>query len=943
MPAPQPSEDLLYSGEMRARAEQLLAAILRVLLVVLPLLIAAALFAVATTQREVAMLSGSFAFVLLLHVLLRRGYFVFCAHALVFGFIAISLTGLATYGSIRATGSVALVAAITFGGIFLGRRTLVLAALVSILGLGCLVYAQRSGWLPQPDYRVTAGHWLIYSTIILSVALALNYMRSLLFELVRRQQAELAQRQKAEAGRDDSEERFSKAFHATREAIAISHLPDGRITSVNQRFEELYGAPAAEIVGRNTQELKIWGPETRQQLLEQLRASGTIRDAEVRFQTRSGEVRLCEYSAEALELGGERHAIAFLRDVTMQRRVENERRQAHELFSAAFDNSPDGILITRLHDAKVLRVNDAWLAINGYARKDVIGRSMAELGVWTAEERAGYVERLRQDGRISNYLARLRRRDGSIRETLLSAMRIEMDGEDCIMSLGRDITEQRRAEEAKRQALERFQKVFDHSPDSIAISRLRDGEIVAVNDAWVRLNGIPREQAVGRTAAGVGQWMPGEREAVMAQMRSEGRVANRLTSFRRPDGSPRQSLISVALIEVDGEPCTLFIGRDVTEKQHIEEELRANRRLLENVIDAIPMSIFVKDLDSNYLMLNKQMADYFGVTKEELLRRHTSQLPAPSAARTKSLADDAWVFTNQRTLDQPDQLLERPDGSHMHYHSTKIPLFDEAGKLMGLLGINRDIAEEKRAQAKVRELNISLERRVRERTAELEAANRDLDSFGYSVSHDLRSPLGALNGFAHLLRTREADRLSPDGVHLLRQLETNATRMTNLVEGLLEFSRLGRKPVTRVPIQMAVLVGDVIDELRAENPDRRLEFRVGAIADAFGDPVLLRQVWLNLIGNAIKYSRGRDPALIEIGSDPAAGEYFVRDNGAGFDMKYAERLFGVFERLHSESEFEGTGIGLAIVQRIVNRHGGVVRGEGRPEHGATFHFTLPAR
>ncbi len=180
-------------------------------------------------------------------------------------------------------------------------------------------------------------------------------------------------------------------------------------------------------------------------------------------------------------------------------------------------------------------------------------------------------------------------------------------------------------------------------------------------------------------------------------------------------------------------------------------------------------------------------------------------------------------------------------------------------------------------------------------------------------------------------------------MHLLRQLETNATRMTNLVEGLLEFSRLGRKPVTRVAVQMAVLVGDVVDELADAHRDRRLEIRVGALTDAYGDPMLLRQVWLNLVGNAIKYSRGRDPALIEIGSDTATGEYFVRDNGAGFDMQYAERLFGVFERLHSESEFEGTGIGLAIVQRVVNRHGGMVRGEGRLDQGATFRFTLPAR
>ncbi len=1470
MPTPPPSEDFLYSGEMRAQAAMLLAAILRVLLVLLPVLIVAALLVEQTTPREITMLCISLAFVVGLQVLLRRGYFVFSAHALVFGFIAISIAGMATYGSIRAPGSVALVAAIAFGGIFLGRRTLVLASLLSILALGCLVYAQRAGWLPQPNYGVTAGHWLIYSTIILALALALNYMRSLLVDLVRRLHSELAQRQKAEAGhhqseakyeavfdsapdpiviarerdavqldvndawvrltgiareqavgrsaielglwvepaqraiivkgieaggavnnhpvrlrmadgmvidvllsgvrvtlddepcvvwswrevtqlkrieeernqalekfttlfdtnpvgiiltrprdhrvleindaalallgvtreealaestletirwtndavrdearrrviagervvdqpgqlrirdgtlrdtltsaaliridgeplvlitiRDvsaqlaqqralaDSEERFSKAFQATREAIAISRLPGGHLVSVNRRFEELYGAPAAEIVGRTASELGVWGADTRELLLGRLKAEGKVRDIELQIRTRSGDVRTCSYSAELLDLGGEQHAIAFVRDITEQRRIEGERRQAHELFAAAFTSSPDGILISRIRDGTVVAVNDAWVAVNGFAREAVVGHSLAELGIWTAEERAAYVERLKQDGRISNFLATLRRADGSLRQTLLSAIRIEMDGEPCVMSLGRDITEQRRAEVAKRQALERFQKVFDHSPDSISISRLRDSEVLAVNDAWVRLNGIAREQIIGRKGTGAGQWMPGDREAVMAQVKAEGRVVNRLTTFKRPDGSLRQSLISVTLIDVDGERCTLFIGRDVTEQQFAEEELRSSRRLLESVIDAIPMSIFAKDVNSNYILLNKRMAEFFGKPKEEMLRRHTLQLPVSDPTRSKSLKDDEWVFKHQRTLDQPDVLLERPDGAHIPYHSTKIPLFDPAGKLMGLLGINRDIAEEKLAQealrnsehryrslfqaamdcilvispagavvdinsfgcrslgyireellggsfarileetklarllprpplahaerrslraeqevrakdgslraveftagplpdgnilvvardvserrrnetlldsiakgvsaqtgaeffrslvmtlcrelpadmvfigqitgsgetvrtiaccsdgalaenfdypllgtpcvlamerrgtvihpegvaeqfpddaglakrgmtgyvgtslfdasgnaigilvaltrqpierkdfvvslleifaaraaaeierasadAQVRELNISLERRVRERTVELETANRDLDSFGYSVSHDLRSPLGALNGFAHLLRAREAERLSTEGEHLLRQIETNATRMTNLVEGLLEFSRLGRKQVTRVAVPMASLVREVVEELGAAMDGRRVDFHIGTVAGAYGDPILLRQVWRNLIGNAVKYSRGRDPAIIEIGSDLATGEYFVRDNGAGFDMNYAERLFGVFERLHSESEFEGTGIGLAIVQRVVNRHGGAVRGEGLPERGAVFRFTLPAR
>jgi len=406
------TEDLLYSGEMRARAELLLAAILRVLLVLLPVLIAAALFVEQTTRREIALLSIALVFVLGLHVLLRRGHFIFCSHALVFGFIAIAITGLATYGSIRAAGSVALVAAITFGGIFLGRRTLFLAALLCVFALGCLVYAQRAGWLPQPDYRVTVGHWLVYSTIIVAVALALNYMRSLLFDLVRRLQRELAQRQKAEAAQERSEERFAKAFQATPEAIAISDLPDGRLVSVNPRLEALFGAPAAEIVGRTAMELDAWadGTATRDRIIEAMQKEGRVRNMELGVRTRGGDVRTCEYSAEILELGGAPHVIAFLRDVTEQRRAEASERQALERFSAAFTNSPDGILISRMRDAAVVAVNDAWVAINGFAREEVVGHALSDLGIWTAEERTAYVGILQREGRVTNFLATLRRK-----------------------------------------------------------------------------------------------------------------------------------------------------------------------------------------------------------------------------------------------------------------------------------------------------------------------------------------------------------------------------------------------------------------------------------------------------------------------------------------------------------------------------------------------------
>src|SRR6185436_10236687 len=202
--------------------------------------------------------------------------------------------------------------------------------------------------------------------------------------------------------------------------------------------------------------------------------------------------------------------------------------------------------------------------------------------------------------------------------------------------------------------------------------------------------------------------------------------------------------------------------------------------------------------------------------------------------------------------------------------------------------------------------------------------------------------IGAINGFAYLLRNNESARLSEDGARLLGLIERNAERTVGLVDGLLAFSQLGRKSVLGAPVQMAALLAEAIEELRLEQRWREVDLTIGPMPDCRGDPLLLRQVWKNLISNALKFSRQRNPAVVAIGYDQAASAYFVRDNGAGFDMRHAQKLFSVFERLHGENEFEGTGIGLAIVQRIVQRHGGSIDAEGEPGNGATFRFSLPA-
>jgi signal transduction histidine kinase len=238
----------------------------------------------------------------------------------------------------------------------------------------------------------------------------------------------------------------------------------------------------------------------------------------------------------------------------------------------------------------------------------------------------------------------------------------------------------------------------------------------------------------------------------------------------------------------------------------------------------------------------------------------------------------------------------------------------------------------------------TLEQRVIERTAQLKAANEELEAFCYSVSHDLRAPLRAIDGFARTLVEEYTPRLDGEGKRIVDIVCAEARRMGRLIDDLLAFSRLGRQRVQPSPIDMAALARNVFDECAAQAPGRKVQFRLGPLSPVSGDAAMLRQALANLLSNAIKFTRPKDVAEIEFGGRTEGREnlYYVRDNGVGFDMRYSGKLFGVFQRLHAEDEFEGTGVGLALVQRVIHRHGGRVWAEGRINQGATFHFALPS-
>jgi light-regulated signal transduction histidine kinase (bacteriophytochrome) len=270
-----------------------------------------------------------------------------------------------------------------------------------------------------------------------------------------------------------------------------------------------------------------------------------------------------------------------------------------------------------------------------------------------------------------------------------------------------------------------------------------------------------------------------------------------------------------------------------------------------------------------------------------------------------------------------------------------MPLRNSSGEIIGIFGISHDITERKQAEQSIRQLNADLESQA----AQLQAANKELESFSYSVSHDLRAPLRAIDGYTRILVEDYEAKFDEEGKRICSTISAEARRMGQLIDDLLAFSRLSRKEMYSSKIDMRTLAVTVLNDLIKEAERERIDFQIGRLPSVKGDASLMRQVWTNLLANAIKFTSKKERAVIEVGSKTGKDEivYYVRDSGAGFDMEYANKLFGVFQRLHGESEFEGTGVGLAIVQRVISRHGGRVWAEGEVEKGATFYFALPRK
>ncbi len=727
---------------------------------------------------------------------------------------------------------------------------------------------------------------------------------------------EITERKKQESARLKAEKQLLRVFDASPDYIVIVRAGDGKFIAANPAFERITGYREAEIIGRTVDDLKIWAtPGERPRFLAELQQTGTVRDRPVLLRTRSGNTVSGRMSASLVEHEGEQLVISLMHDVTEVKQLERRADSSERKYAALFASNPEAVIITRVRDAVILEVNAAWERYSGYRRDQVLGRSAIELRSWVRpDDRAAAVAQLESKGGVSNVETRFLRADGAEIDALLSAARIEIEGETCAIWTWRDVSEQRKQQLALRESEARFRALTALSADWYW-EQDEHFRFVWQPGADSRLEGYRPPRYIGLTrweahpdSLGAEQWA-----AHRAQLEAHQSFRDLEFSRLSADGVMRWVSVSGYPIFDDKGAFRGYrgVGHDISERKR-------NEVLLMNIARGVSAELGEAFFRSLVGHLARELGADFAFIGEVVP-------PANDRVRTLACVMDGAIgenfeyrlegspcinaITKRGTVVYPQgvaELFPRDGGLKKRgiqaYVGTSLHAAD--GSALGVLVVMhrkpvergafwasmieifgaRAAAEieRSRAEALVRQTNASLEQIVRERTAQLEDANRELESYNYSISHDLRQPLNAIAGFSELLRDSGAGALDRAADDYLREIENNSVRMEQMIDALLALSQAGRGALNESEVDANALVESVLRDLAAARP-LAAEFVVGELPRARGDPVLLRQVWANLIGNALKYSGSAASPRVEIGgsSRPGMVEYTVQRRRPG--------------------------------------------------------------
>jgi PAS domain S-box-containing protein len=741
--------------------------------------------------------------------------------------------------------------------------------------------------------------------------------------------------------------RYAESIVATvREPLLVLDA-DLKIISANRNFYRTFKVTPGETIGSFIYDLgnKQWDiPKLRELLEEVLPEKEAFDDFEVEhnFQDIGHKIMLLSARQIYRKDIGAKMILLAIEDITEHKRLEDLLTESEERYRRLFETASDGIVLLEKREGKITHANPATEKMLGYTKKESIGNKLQDIGIFDVDDFQTIMQNLNKSGIINYYDIPVKTKSGQHIDTDIYLV----DRARLIQCNIRDITDRKRAERSLSENEARLHTLVQTIPDLIWLKDV-DGVYLACNTRFEHFFGAKGTDIVGKTDYDFVDkeladfFREHDRKAMAA-----GKPSANEEWLTFADNGYRGlfDTIKTPMYDAEGKLIgVLGIARDITERKRAEKALRESAEKYQRFFMTSRDCVFITSKEGSWIDMNDAAVELFGYSsREELMQVKIPDLYVNPEERTKH---NSIIAEHGYTKEFPVDL-RRKDGTVMHALITSIALYDAEKNVTGFQGTIRDITERKRAEEEIRNLNAELEQRVIDRTVQLEIANKELDAFAYSISHDLKAPLRAVDGYAQILIEDHADRLDGEGRRVCEVISNNALKMGRLIDDLLAFSRTGRAEITPAPVDMATLANSIFFELTTPEERERIDFHVGPLPRAVGDPPLLRQVWMNLIGNAVKFSVKKERTAIEVGcvseliEEKPAVVYFIRDNGAGFDMTYVDKLFGVFQRLHSAKEFEGTGVGLAITQRIVQRHGGRIWAEGAPGKGAVFYFTL---